>query len=177
MIRGDDALWDALVELCDFDARWPIDESEFWFELADRRPVIALGGDAGGGRFVVISQALPPEHATIYVSSEGQAGSIARDVPAMLSLFVAHPYWRDCLHFSAAGDLSEMRRAAMRFEADLQAESPNANAQRRMLRERLRLSALQDPLQLLHASVSASPAIVNIVERQPCESLFGGFRV
>jgi len=176
-IRTDEALWSALVDLCDFDARWPTDESDIWFELADARPIRAIGGDASGGRYVLVAQPLPCEHSAIYVSSEGLAGTIARDIPTMLALLVTVPYWEDCLRFSADGDLPELRRAAAYLESELLAENPDADSQRHVLRHRLQLSPLQDPIQLLHAAVSASPMIVSRAEREACESLFGKFSI
>lgn len=176
-IRSSDPLWSAFVDLCDFDARLPIDESDLWFQPADARRLLPVGADASGGRYVVIEHPSPTENSAIFVSSEGQAGSVAPDVPTMLALLVAMPYWRDCVKFSAGGDLAEMRRAAAHFESQLLVEVPDADSQRHLLRSRLHLSALADPVEILHAAIPSSPAIVSRAEREPCESLVGPFRL
>jgi hypothetical protein len=44
----------------------------------------------------------------LYVTSEGQAGTIAPHLTALLGTFVGAPYWQDLLKFSGGGDLGEM---------------------------------------------------------------------
>src|SRR5262245_8683491 len=71
-----------------------------------------LAGEAAGGSYF-----LCPNGSVLYASSEGQAGLIAADLTEALELIVFVPYWRDCLKFSAGGDLDEMRRAAPTISA------------------------------------------------------------
>src|ERR1700761_4140514 len=82
--------------------------SKDWFSIDGISQYRYIGSEGAGGAFVEL-----PDRRILYASSEGAAGIIALDFHAFIQLIVTHPYWRDMLHFSGEGKLSEMRRAAV----------------------------------------------------------------
>jgi len=165
-----------LDTLCDFLV---LDEPPpDWFVPASGEPVQVVGRDGAGGRFVLHE---PPRGgaALLYVSSEGEAGVIANSLADGLAVMVALPYWRNCLKFSASGQLDEMRRARDQFEAELRARRPDIDEDRGRLYRALGVTAPDAPLEALHAAVSGSGSrqLVATRDRNPFASLFNTFAV
>jgi hypothetical protein len=95
---------------CDFDLEGAGTEIGYAVEGVTEAAVVAR--DGAGGVFAVIARS----SRVLFVSAEGQAGIVARNLNALV-LVVVCPYWRDVLKFSGGGRLEEMRRAAPVLEA------------------------------------------------------------
>jgi hypothetical protein len=119
------------------------------------------------------------ERPLLFVSSEGRAGIIGKNLMEGLSIVVAMPYWEECLKFSGGGQLSEMRRAVSFLEADYLRDEPNLNTIRQTLHKHLALENITDPTLSLYTAVkehsSLFPAFAN--DNSKFDSLFNKFTV
>lgn len=137
-----------------------------------------VAGDSAGGTFLLCCSS-HTGRPVLYVSSEGQAGLIARNLLEALELIVGLPCWQDCLTFSGGGDLAVMTTAAERSLKDLAERNPEIGSQQAKVAAKLSL-ALQEPavlLMRLHSAVSSTePDHVVSDEEGGYETLFGPFR-
>ncbi|WP_225802715.1 hypothetical protein [Streptomyces sp. NK15101] len=164
-----------LADVFEFDVRRKVgDESA---RLASGLMVEPIAGDFTGGVFYLcgtVGSARP----VLYASSEGDAGIIATDLSEALGVVVGFPYWRDCLKYSAGGDLAAMELAADFLCRDLVANRPAIGAEQSRVAEALGLT-LESPLVLtarLHMAVkSAGPDFDFSDDTGEYGSLFGPF--
>jgi hypothetical protein len=127
-----------------------------WFSIDGIGQYQNIGGEAAGGDFVEL-----PDKRILYVSSEGEAGVIAADIHGFIQLVVMHPYWKDILHFSGGGNLSEMRRAAMAMESfTIDEEDVDLEEARELVITELALDEPKDAVAALHRAVSTSDVVV-----------------
>lgn len=143
-----------------------------WFTVDGFPAVRQIGEDGTGGVFAL----LPPAQHVLYVSSEGEAGIIAADFEAFFQLIVACPYWSDVLSYSGNGQLAEMRRAALAFEATLD-DGDEVDESREALRGMFALAEPADPVGALHLAVSGSNVVVRTPDGEPCTTLFNKFTI
>jgi hypothetical protein len=158
--------------LCDFEL---IEEDPpGWFDLASGEPYRIIARDAAGGRFCLSGAADGRPQRFLYVSSEGEAGTIASSLAEGMQLMIALPYWRDCLKFSGGGQVQEMHRAQAYFEKQLRREHDVRN--RYVLYEQFDLTAPLSPLESLHRAIAEGTAIfVSPKDGTRFESLFNTF--
>ncbi|MGW1868164.1 hypothetical protein ACWCPS_21640 [Streptomyces mauvecolor] len=114
----------------------------------------------------------------LYASSEGDAGIIATELSQALALMVGFPYWRDCLKYSASGDLGAMESASSFLFRDMVANDPDIEIEQSRAAEALRLTI--EPISVLvarlHAAVkSAGSDFVFMDETGEYGGLFGSF--
>jgi len=177
LIRKSESAQEILWDLCEFEV---VDETETydWFADECAEPVEVFARDGAGGFFAWRKQAPADEPRLLYVSSEGQAGAIAADLPEAIQMIIALPYWQDCLKFSGGGALEEMKKAAEVFEEDLCDEWDNIDSLRKKLFKSLRLAAPNMPLEKLHAAVTTyGKRPLAMREGFEVESLFNTFTV
>jgi hypothetical protein len=159
-----------------FDFRTGADPGEpAWFTIDGAESFQSIGRDSSGGLFVV----LPGSPRILLVSSEGQAGVVAADFDAFITLIVIHPYWRSILKYSANGSLDQMRRAATVLEAAramLYDDEDEIDEARDFLKSQLGLQEPADPVGALHRALTASDVVVRTYG-EPCGSLFNRFTV
>src|SRR5262249_15988154 len=91
-IRANPALRQGLAERCDLEISLVAPQESPWFRLSSQRAFEIVGGDASGGSYASLLEAAPDENGIFFVSSEGQAGFIARGLGELVSLVVAIPY-------------------------------------------------------------------------------------
>jgi hypothetical protein len=113
-----------------------------------------IAKSASGCLFCLCQNTNWPERPLLFVSSEGRAGIIGKNLSEGLSIVVSLPYWEDCLKFSGGGQLTEMRSAAILSESDRSNDLPNLNATRQLLRRYLQLENISDPIQSLHSNIN-----------------------
>src|SRR4051794_13606612 len=100
-IRASQTTADLLWDVCDFGL---LDEDvPGWFALESGEPFQVIARDGTGGRFCLCGAGEAQSRRLFYVSSEGQAGTIARSLEEGLQMMISLPYWRDCLKFSGGG--------------------------------------------------------------------------
>src|ERR1700754_3691857 len=151
-----------------FDLRISADPGEpLWFTVEGTPELQPIGGEGAGGLFARL-----PDGRILYVSSEGEAGTIAADLDAFLQLVMTHPYWKDLLHFSGNGKLAEMRRAAIALEAMTLAEQDDIEEARDFVRSELGLTEPEDSVGALHEAVSTSNVVVYTRHGLVCTGLF-----
>ncbi len=129
-------------------------EKSSLFHLPDGANCEVFARDAGGGEFALCDTGSLPSRPLLYASSEGQAGIIGKSLGSGLATIIDLPHWQDCLHFSGGGQLAEMRRIAPLAEADLLAENPGIESNRKAVRTALGLAPLSDPIGQLHAAIT-----------------------
>lgn len=117
-----------------------------WFNIdgVGERRVIAKKGS--GCAFLLFGE----DDRLGFVSSEGQAGIIAATLAEGLSLIVGHPYWESLL----AEDVEVMRNRVADEEDGLLGDIEDAEEHREIVRERLGLPELEDPVATLHRTVT-----------------------
>src|SRR5688572_13104621 len=113
-LRDDPAVREALEQSFDLIAVPPTHDVR-WFVIEPAGEVEPIARDGSGGVFVLYG----PDRRVIHVTSEGQAGVVARDLREFLTILVTYPYWFDLLKFSAGGKLEEMRQAVAPLEENL----------------------------------------------------------
>jgi hypothetical protein len=156
---------------CDFDLQGAGTEIGYTVEGATEVAVVAR--DGAGGVFGVMA----PVSRVLFVSAEGQAGIVARDLDALVTLIVLCPYWRDVLKFSGGGRLEEMRRAAPVLETAWLDEEDDFAESREFLTAELHLSEPHDLVGTLHRMVSQSDVVVRAADGTAAASLFGRFTI
>jgi len=157
----------------DIDRHEPRDEPR----LASGAPLHAIAGDFTGGMFYLCGDE-PSTQPVLYASSEGEAGVIAPSLPEALEVLVGLPYWRDCLTYSADGDLDTMQSAAALLQQDLIQDHPEANATQAHAAELIGSTqqTVTELVQRLHAAVSsAGPEFVFSDATGEYGGLFGPF--
>ncbi|WP_405590044.1 hypothetical protein [Streptomyces sp. NBC_01190] len=174
-INEDRELAELLANGFEFDVRRkPGDESA---KLASSLPLEGIAGDFTGGMFYLCGT-VGIMRPVLYASSEGEAGVIATDLNEALALVVGFPYWRDCLKYSAGGDLAVMQSATHFLCRDLLANQPGIASEQSRVAEALGL-AIEPPLVLttrLHAAVkSAGPDFSFADDTGDYGGLFGPF--
>ncbi|MGY0505401.1 hypothetical protein [Luteimonas sp. e5] len=92
-------LWNFEVEIGD-------NLSEDWYTIKGAPSFDSFGADGSGGRFILLT-----DGRVLFISSEGSAGTIAKDLEEFLDLVSGAPYWGDILHRSNNGDLRCMEQA------------------------------------------------------------------
>lgn len=117
-----------------------------WFNIdgVSKRRVVARKGS--GCAFLLFGA----DERLGFVSSEGQAGIIAANLAEGLSLIVCHPYWESLL----AEDVETMRDLIDDEEEGLLGDIEDADEHRVIVRERLGLPELEDPLAALHRAIT-----------------------
>jgi hypothetical protein len=148
------------------------------FQLCNNTGYEVIGTDASGGEFALCDAGSLKMRPLLYVSSEGQAGIIARSLENGLSLIIDLE-WGDCLHFSDGGRLAEMRQAATLSESDLVARTPNIMSSRQAVRNLLALTPVSDSVGELHSALVELSPLYPVCAPDGCqfESLFGRFSV
>jgi hypothetical protein len=161
---------DHLAELCEFELQSGQAEQPFC-TVDDAANLIVIARDGAGGQFAIS----PASRRIFYFSSEGQAGLLAEDLDAFITLIVHLPYWQDVLKYSAGGNLDELRRAAPALEDDWSADEDN-EASRAFLIARLGLGEPGDIVAALHKAVSTK---IDIRDGwgNATASLFGTFTI
>lgn len=157
-----------------FDFHLADPELPDWFSVSSPEQFAILGQDATGSVFLTGCSS----GRVLFVTSEGQAGVVARSTEEFFRLMVTHPFWMDILKFSGNGTLAEMRRAvpllAREFESDA-----SLIASQSLAAKRLSLFPNNAAIDLLHDAVATSggDVVVRGIDGTEFESLFNRFTV
>jgi hypothetical protein len=174
-IREAEELATLLAGVFEFDVNRAVVEDSP--RLTSGRPLEAVAGDFTGGVFFLCGTE-NSRRPVLYASSEGDAGVIAADLEQALALIVGFPYWRDCLKYSASGDLGAMESAADFLGRDLLANNPTIDADQSRVVEALQLP-LESPATLVPrlrlAVKNAGPDFTFVDETGEYGGLFGSF--
>lgn len=164
--------WPFDFEICEphlLSNDWPISLSE---------ELVVLAEDGSGGAYCIQEKIDPEESSVIFLSSEGQAGKVAKDLTEFLTIVVSLPYWRDLLKFSAGGELEEMRKAMPFLNAEILEDEPEIISKNKLISKALNLPTLADPVQTLFNSVKSGTAVeINAADGSSYEGLFNTFSV
>ncbi len=146
-----------------------------WFEVKPVAETKIIARDGTGGIFLLFRA----RQNLIHISSEGQAGVIARDLEEGIRLVVTYPYWRDLLKFSGGGKLKEMRRVVRYLERELHEQQHDIDNQRSIVKKRLSLDEADDAIKSLHTAVKVlgKHIIVAGPDGTKFDSLFNTFTV
>src|SRR5258708_2299833 len=136
--------------ICDIDT--VVDAGEgAWITIDGATDFSVVARDGTGDLFIVA----PSSRRIVYASSEGQAGVIADDLEALMTLIVTCPYWQDVLKYSRNGNLDEMRRAVPFLESSWIGDEEEFAAARKFLTSELGISGPRDLIGALHRAASA----------------------
>lgn len=173
-LKRDRKIRDILAWPFDFDLSASARDAD-WFHVKPDAETTIVACDGTGGIFLLYSA----DQKLIHVTSEGQAGVIARDLEEGIRLMVTYPYWRDLLKFSGGGKLKEMRRVAPYLERELHEDESEIDKRRTTLRTKLSLKESDDAIASLHAAVSTlgKGIVVTAPDGTEFESLFNTFTV
>ncbi|WP_157528956.1 hypothetical protein [Nocardia sp. NRRL S-836] len=164
-----------LAEAFEFDVSRGGDPGDF--EISSGVEMRKLAGDFSGGTFLACGPVWS-DCPVLYVSSEGQAGMIARNIKDALEILILLPCWHDCLSFSRGGNMETMKVTAAYSLRDLNARNPGVeDAQIRAVRAfSLNMPEVTSLVARLHAAVSSTwPGYVISDVDGEYESLFGQF--
>jgi hypothetical protein len=162
--------------------RWPFDfdlsvsvRDADWFEAQPDAETTIIAREGSGGIFFLYGL----DQKLMHVTSEGQAGVIARNLEEGLRLIVAYPYWRDLLKFSGGGKLREMNRVAPYLETELLKDQPEMEELRSILKQKLSLGDARDAIASLHKAVSTMGKGIRVTapDGSEFEGLFNTFTV
>jgi hypothetical protein len=156
--------------ICDFEPQ-ASETRPMFLAPDDAADFVVIGHDGAGGEFAMSASS----RRIFYFSSEGQAGIVANNLDAFVSLIVNRPFWQDILKYSAHGNLAEMRRADIALEEDWSQDKEFVTA-RELLRKRLGLGKPGDVVGELHKAVSTNADIRDLFDA-PADSLFGRFTI
>lgn len=164
--------------ICDFEFVEP-GVADIGVQLQSGHHPNMIAQDASGGMFALCQVNDTGRQPVLYVSSEGEAGIIARDLPAALQNVIQLPYWRDCLKFSGGGRLDEMHKAIPYLEHELSQDEPMIDAYRKTLLAALELKPALAPVEMLYQAVQSTAEICGVITQDGTvlRSLFNTFVV
>lgn len=147
-----------------------------WITLVPQQPFAMISGESAGGVFIAYGDEEIERRPILYATSEGQAGCIAADLPELIALMMAAPWWQDVLKFSNGGSLTEMRTSAALLDQDYLAEYGEIIEARDRIMAILPTPAIADPVKLLHERVLATDCTLAASDGRRYETLFGTFK-
>jgi hypothetical protein len=167
-----------LTRICDFAFVEP-GVVDLGVQLQSGHHPNVIAQDASGGMFALCQANDTGRQPVLYVSSEGEAGIIARDLAAALQTVIQLPYWRDCLKFSGGGRLDEMHKAISYLEHELSQDEAMIDAYRKTLLATLELEQALAPVDMLYQAVVSTAEICGVITQDGSvlQSLFNAFVV
>ncbi|MDT0629866.1 hypothetical protein [Alteromonas sp. W364] len=133
-----------------------IDKNTDWITLSPNYSTEIIAGEGSGGVYVAYGEREIEKRSILFISSEGQAGKLGNDLTEFVSMIIEIPYWFDLLKFSGGGQLSEMRKTAQFMLAEYNEEYPDYNKAKSILKDKLDLAHISDPIALLHSCIQNS---------------------
>jgi hypothetical protein len=177
-LRRDPNLIEALADSFDFVVTDHAATHTLASSVEPKARLQLIARDKSGGEFLLYGQ---QEH-VLHVTSEGQAGVVARDLTEFLQLLVEHPEWFDLLKFSGGGQLDEMKKAGELLGEDWRRgrrgrRGRRLDVHRRLLKERLALEDSPGAIDRLHAAVADLGRDIHVLapDGSRCDSLFNTF--
>lgn len=137
---------------------------------------IIIAKDGTGGLFALWGCGQVEHLPIVYISSEGQAGKIAKNFNELISIIVSCPFWRDLLKFSGNGQLSEMKSVLPLLESEIIEDYPEIENMKERMISTLSLDLEMDPVEKLYEAVVSEPKIiVKSTDGEMFEGLFNSF--
>jgi hypothetical protein len=152
-----------------------IDKGTDWITLSPNYSTEVIAGAGSGGVYVAYGEGEIEKRPILFISSEGQAGKLGNDLSEFVAMIIEIPYWFDLLKFSGGGKLSEMRKTAQFMFAEFNEEYPDYNKAKTILKSKLAVANISDPIALLHSYMQNSDCKVLASEGWEYESLFNIF--
>ena len=152
-----------------------IDKNTDWIKLSPNHHTEVIAGEGSGGFYVAYGEGKTEDKTILFISSEGQAGKLANNLSEFVSMIIEIPYWFDLLKFSGGGQLPEMRKTAHYMVAEFNEEYPDYNKAKTILKSKLTLPNIPDPIGLLHSCMQNSDCTVLANDVWEYESLFNTF--
>lgn len=152
-------------------------------------PVTCFGRDACGGIYVLVGAEDQEERPIAYISSEGEAGYIAKSFDSYIEMIINMPFWVDVLKFSGGGKIEEMTKAyhilQKEVEKDMdevledEEDDRNYKAVQTFMKKSLGIAVIENPVQILHDAAKMTPAFLAYSKKDqtPYGSLFNQFVV
>ncbi len=151
--------------------------------------VVCFGTDACGGTYALVGAGDVEKRPVAFISSEGQAGVIAKNFEGFVSLLVAIPFWVDVLKFSGGGKISEMEKAYNKLEKETvqdmnelleDDDDPRRyKAVQALLIKNLELKSIAKPVETFYEAVGSKPELKVYAKKDNrlYDSLFSPFTV
>ncbi|PAE35452.1 hypothetical protein [Bacillus sp. 7884-1] len=170
-------LLDILSEYFDFEViEANSNTKDYFFTVDDKATIIAQ--DASGGFFALIGKGEPENLPVIYISSEGQAGKVGKNLEEFISVMVTCPYWIDLLKFSGNGQVSEMKKALPLLKDETLEDFPEMETFKGKIISELSIYSISNPVETLFESMVSEPHIsIFSLEGDKFDSLFNSFVV
>lgn len=147
-----------------------------FFEVDVKVTIIAQ--DASGGVFALYGDGVEEDLPVIFISSEGQAGKVGKNIEEFLSIMITCPYWRDLLKFSGNGQLSEMLKSQPFLEDEILKDIPEIESVKNKVFSMLSMCGISKPVETLYESMESKPYVhVSSLEGEKFDSLFNKFVV
>lgn len=145
-------------------------------DLITDEEAIIIARDGTGGLFALWGCGQVDHLPVVYISSEGQAGKIAKSFNEFIAILVFCPFWHDLLKFSGNGQLSEMKRVLPLLESEIIEEYPEVENIRDRIISLLSLNLNINPVEKLYEAVISEPKIiVTSTDGEMFEGLFNSF--
>ncbi|SFX00566.1 hypothetical protein SAMN04487866_101161 [Thermoactinomyces sp. DSM 45891] len=122
--------------------------------------VIIIAKDGTGGLFTLWGKDNVEKRPIVYISSEGQAGKIAKSFNEFILILVTCPFWfwTDLFKFSGESQLAEMRKALLYLQTA--EEYIEVGQSRDILVTKLSLNPQSiDPVAKIHESINSKSEI------------------
>ncbi|MFC4323240.1 hypothetical protein [Litchfieldia salsa] len=148
----------------------------YYFKVEDTAKVIAQ--DAAGGTFALVGNGDEDSLPIIYISSEGRAWKVGRNIREFISLMVSCPNWKDLLKFSGNGQISEMVKALPFLKDEILEDFPDIEDVKETVKTELSIDLILDPATALYMTMISEPKItISSNDGDELESLFHSFTV
>jgi hypothetical protein len=152
-----------------------LDKDTDWIKLTPSYHTEVIAGQGSGGFYVAYGEGETENKPILFISSEGQAGKLANNLSEFMAMIIEIPYWFDLLKFSGGGQLSEMRKTALFMVSEFNEDYPDYNETKVILKSKLALPNISDPIGLLHSCMHNSDCTVLASDGWEYESLFNTF--
>ena len=150
--------------------------NDYFFVVDDKATIIAQ--NASGGVFALYGDGDEEDLPVIFISSEGQAGKVGKNIEEFLGIMITCPYWRDLLKFSGNGQLSEMLKSQPFLEDEILKDLPEIESVKNKVFSMLSMCGISKPVETLYESMDSKPYVhVSYLEGEKFDSLFNKFVV
>ncbi|WP_066505593.1 hypothetical protein [Abyssisolibacter fermentans] len=147
---------------------------EYMFYSKEKLTIFATDGT--GGVYATIGDGDDLDKLPIaFISSEGQAGKIAKSFNELIALIIYYPFWKDILKFSGNGDLKQMRKSITYLEEErIEFVSDFKKVQKNISIE-LRIIKKDNLIENLHKEVMEKPyfTVYSIEDNNTSDTLIG----
>ncbi len=142
-----------------------------------REKLTIFATDGAGGVYATVETDDNHDTFIVFISSEGQAGKIARSFNQLINLIIHYPFWSDILKFSGNGRLEEMKKSIKPLEDERVEFIPCYLEVQKTIADKLKITKNKKLIEYLYEVVMEEPKFVvfSTIDNNTSDDLIGSF--